>query len=443
MAWSLSTDPTGKTWVLNTGTPLLAQLSGQNAYSITWQTGGAGPGANPVALVTPATPGSARIGRCRPDRTSHSSAAHARARRSRRKQRYGQCHPYDGWEPPDAAADFPITVTVTGGGNPTANPSSFNGVVAPGTNVDVTKDRPYSVTQSAVPSFVTTYSPGCNSAAGVGDGLTVNCVVTNTWQSGTLTVNKVCVPVADPGKFNLRVDGANVTANATCGTGTGPQQYSIGIHTVAETAGTGTILGDYTSVIGGACAANGTVTLAVGDNKVCTITNTFVGGGVGPVESGTFDSRRPALRHEPRARAGRLPSADRRLREQDVLLHLERDQDDPCRGRPRAVDPRCNRTDGSAAYAALRSGQPDAAARLRPLTSQLPTDEIETGCCDGLLLNPPPGDCSAYGGGGSGLPPPLPPPQPCRTVSLSPTVPRSARSARGSTHASGTPRPSA
>ena len=58
MALSLSADPTGKTWVLDSGTPLLAQLSGQNAYSLSWDTGGAGPGATQVALVTPAAPAS-------------------------------------------------------------------------------------------------------------------------------------------------------------------------------------------------------------------------------------------------------------------------------------------------------------------------------------------------------------------------------------------------
>src|SRR5206468_1747565 len=70
------------------------------------------------------------------------------------------------------------------------------------------------------------------------------------------------------------VDESTVTANAGCGTGTGAQFYPIGSHTVSETAGTGTDLGNYTSVIGGDCAANGTVSLAAGDNKVCTITNT-------------------------------------------------------------------------------------------------------------------------------------------------------------------------
>src|SRR5262245_56299412 len=38
--------------------------------------------------------------------------------------------------------------------------------------------------------------------------------------------------------------------------------------------GPNTVLTNYTLVIGGDCATDGTVTLAAGDNKICTITNT-------------------------------------------------------------------------------------------------------------------------------------------------------------------------
>jgi hypothetical protein len=88
-----------------------------------------------------------------------------------------------------------------------------------------------------------------------------------------LTINKVCVPTTDPGLFNLRNDGVTKTANAACGTGTGAFQVSIGSHTVSETAGTNTNLANYSTLIGGDCATDGTVTLAAGQNKTCTITN--------------------------------------------------------------------------------------------------------------------------------------------------------------------------
>src|SRR5207253_10568009 len=105
-------------------------------------------------------------------------------------------------------------------------------------------------------------------------GGSVDCTYTNT-QQATLTVNKVCVPANDAGKFNLQIDGgtAGTGANAACGGSTGAVVETVGSHTVGETAGTGTSLSDYTSVIGGDCV-NGSVTLAAGHNKVCTITNT-------------------------------------------------------------------------------------------------------------------------------------------------------------------------
>src|SRR5258708_15319116 len=43
---------------------------------------------------------------------------------------------------------------------------------------------------------------------------------------------------------------------------------------VGETAGSATALRNYPSVITGVCASDGNITLAAGENKVCTITNT-------------------------------------------------------------------------------------------------------------------------------------------------------------------------
>src|SRR5207237_7135579 len=74
-------------------------------------------------------------------------------------------------------------------------------------------------------------------------------------------------PRTDTGLFNLRLDGATQTANAACGTGTGKITSTVGLHTVAETAGTNTDLANYTSVIGGDCAANGNITLAAADDN--------------------------------------------------------------------------------------------------------------------------------------------------------------------------------
>jgi len=132
----------------------------------------------------------------------------------------------------------------------------------------------------------------CDSGKGAADPATslpidlaagdqVTCTITNTKQP-TLTVTKVLDLPTDPGKFDLQIDGVTKTPPGGVGNGgtTGPVVVSIGTqHSVGEQASTGTntSLSDYSTVIGGDCAANGSITLAAGDNKTCTITNTRKG----------------------------------------------------------------------------------------------------------------------------------------------------------------------
>ncbi len=82
----------------------------------------------------------------------------------------------------------------------------------------------------------------------------------------TLTVVKVVVGgskvISD---FSLFIDGGAVTSGAV-------NTVAAGLHTVSETADSG-----YTSAITGDCAADGTITLTLGDARICTITNTVVG----------------------------------------------------------------------------------------------------------------------------------------------------------------------
>jgi hypothetical protein len=100
------------------------------------------------------------------------------------------------------------------------------------------------------------------------------CSETNTGEP-KLTVNKVLNPSADPRRFNLQINGTTWATNVGDGGTTGAQDGVIGSNTVTETVGMpGTGLSDFSSVIGGDCAADGTITLAAGDNKTCTITNT-------------------------------------------------------------------------------------------------------------------------------------------------------------------------
>jgi hypothetical protein len=123
--------------------------------------------------------------------------------------------------------------------------------------------------------YSVTIGGDCNGAGSVtlAAGENKTCTITNL-KLPKLTVNKVCVPPSDPGLFNLRIDGTTYATDAPCGGTTGPVVLTVGPHTVSETAGTGTNLANYDTVIGGDCAANGSITLAAGDNKTCSVTNT-------------------------------------------------------------------------------------------------------------------------------------------------------------------------
>ena len=91
-----------------------------------------------------------------------------------------------------------------------------------------------------------------------------------------LTVAKVLVPSTDTGRFDLQIDGVTAGTGANVGNGgtTGAIVTTVGNHTVGETAQVGTNLSGYLRVIGGACASDGSVMMASGENKTCTITNT-------------------------------------------------------------------------------------------------------------------------------------------------------------------------
>ena len=131
-------------------------------------------------------------------------------------------------------------------------------------------------------NYTTTLSEGCSGSLGLGE--TADCTITNDAHPGTIEVVKKLVPTSDSGKFNLQIDGATKAANVGNNGTTGPVSFDPGDHTVGETAGTGTSLGDYTAAIdckvAGITIASGAgfgplhVQLASNVNVVCTITNT-------------------------------------------------------------------------------------------------------------------------------------------------------------------------
>jgi hypothetical protein len=148
-----------------------------------------------------------------------------------------------------------------------------------------------------------------NGSVTVAGGETKTCTITNS-RKPTLNINKVCVPPSDTGLFNLRIDGTTHAANAPCGGSTGPVVLTTGAHTVSETAGAGTNLANYDVVIGGDCAANGSITLAYGDVKTCTITNsrkptlTVSKACVPPSDPGLFNLRIDGTTHAADAPCG-------------------------------------------------------------------------------------------------------------------------------------------
>jgi hypothetical protein len=169
------------------------------------------------------------------------------------------------------AANFTLD---SGGTND--SPDDFAGAESPGTQVTLDAGS-YNVTESGPAGYAASFSAYCSGT--IANGQTKTCTVTNNDISPTLRVIKDVAPDTDGGLFNLRIDGATAGTGANVGDGgtTGFVPVNAGNHTVSETAGTNTTLSDYTTVIGGDCAANGTVSLALAQNKTCTITNTKKG----------------------------------------------------------------------------------------------------------------------------------------------------------------------
>jgi len=118
-------------------------------------------------------------------------------------------------------------------------------------------------------------------------GDAVTCTFTNH-RKPTLEVKKTLSPTDDPGKFDFTVAGTGYNnGGAGFGNGgtTGTLVTTTGSKVISEAAHTGTTLTDYTSTL--ACTNNGspmtvnpntgtsgTLSLAYGDNVVCTFTNT-------------------------------------------------------------------------------------------------------------------------------------------------------------------------
>jgi hypothetical protein len=128
------------------------------------------------------------------------------------------------------------------------------------------------VSEDAFAGYTGTIGGDCDAAGLVtlANGDSKTCTITNDDIAPTLTVTKIVVNddggTAVVGDFTLRVDGGVVTSGVA-------NTVSAGAHVVSEdNPGIG-----YTTTIGGDCDGAGNVTLALGDDKTCTITNDDVG----------------------------------------------------------------------------------------------------------------------------------------------------------------------
>ncbi len=105
-----------------------------------------------------------------------------------------------------------------------------------------------------------------NGSITLAPGQVANCTITNDDVAPTLKIVKTVVNdnggTAVVGNFTLKIDG-NAVANNTA------TPVTIGSHTASEV----NLPGYSAGVWGGDCAADGTITLALGENKTCTITN--------------------------------------------------------------------------------------------------------------------------------------------------------------------------
>ena len=162
------------------------------------------------------------------------------------------------------------TLTATG---VSGSPTNLSGTTPVDSGVTFQPDT-YTLAESGGPSGYTSSTYSCvknGGAAVISNSITLTagddatCTITNNDIAPQLTVTKVVVNDNNGAKgisdFPLFINGMSVTSGIASTT-------SIGSYTVSETSDSG-----YTSAITGDCAANGTITLALGDVKICTITN--------------------------------------------------------------------------------------------------------------------------------------------------------------------------
>lgn len=185
--------------------------------------------------------------------------------------------------PPQAISTLTLIKTVTndngGGAAATAwtlsasGPTPISGITGSGAVTGVTVDAgTYALSETGGPSGYAASAWSCIGGSQSGSNITLasgesaTCTITNDDIAPTLTLVKTVVNdnggTATTASFQGKIDGNNVAWGS-------PIVLNAGAHTASET----NLAGYAASNWGGDCAANGSVALATGDNKTCTITN--------------------------------------------------------------------------------------------------------------------------------------------------------------------------
>ncbi len=170
-----------------------------------------------------------------------------------------------------AASDFAMTINgvSAGGGN------SFPGAEAPGVTKTLTSVGSYDVSESSVPGYSqTSASAGCAGTIALGESKT--CTITNDDQAPKLTLVKAVVN--DHGGTALPSAWDLAAAGPTGFSGPGPSVssgagFDAGIYNLSESGGPAGYDASAWDCTGESQADDDTVSVGLGDDITCTITN--------------------------------------------------------------------------------------------------------------------------------------------------------------------------
>lgn len=171
---------------------------------------------------------------------------------------------------PPSTGELTVNKVVVGGD---ADPNSFdlfvdgNSVI---NGVPTTQSAGnYIVTETPNPDYSLSFGDDCDSNGNVNvpSGGSATCTLTNTRNTGTITVHKVVenngVGTKNPGNFQMTIDSNNVDQDTAI-------PVTTGNHTVSEADDFG-----YDVSFSGDCDVSGNVNVGNEEDKTCTITNTM------------------------------------------------------------------------------------------------------------------------------------------------------------------------